>query len=407
MQLGSRFGVAAVAAAALALAAPALAQKKYDTGASDKEIVFGHTNPYSGPASAYGTIGRALEAYFKKVNEEQGGVNGRKLRMITYDDGYSPPKTVEMVRRLIEQDEVLFLFNTLGTPPNSAIHKYMNAKKVPQLFVATGATKWNDPKGHPWTMGWQPNYQIEGQIYAKYTLKEKPNAKIGILYQNDDYGKDYLKGFKDGLGAAGQKLIVKELSYEVTDPTVDSQIIELKGAGADVFFNITTPKFAAQAIRKAYDIGWKPLHFLNNVSASVGSVLVPAGLEKSVDIISTQYFKDPTDPQWANDPAYKAWSDWMDKYYPNGDKKDASNVYGYNVAMGLIQVLKQCGDELTRENIMKQAASLKNFDLPMLLPGIKVNTSPTDFAPIDQEQLIKFDGKMWVRFGEVLGGSGS
>lgn len=399
----SRFGVAVAAIAALALAAPAAAQKKYDSGASDKEIVIGHTNPYSGPASAYGTIGKAIQAYFNKINEE-GGVNGRKLRLITYDDGYSPPKTVEMVRRLVEQDEVLLVFNPLGTPPNTAIHKYMNAKKVPQLFVATGATKWNDPNNYPWTMGWQPNYQIEGQIYARYTLKEKPNAKIGLLYQNDDYGKDYLKGFKDGLGEAGRKLIVKELSYEVTDPTVDSQIIELKGSGADVFFNITTPKFAAQAIRKAHDIGWKPLHFLNNVSASVGSVLVPAGLEKAVDIISTQYLKDPTDPQWTNDKGFKDWSAWMDKYYPGGDKKDASNVYGYNVAQGLVQVLKQCGDNLTRENIMKEAANLKNLELPMLLPGIRVNTSPTNFAPISQEQLIRFDGKEWIRFGEILGG---
>jgi branched-chain amino acid transport system substrate-binding protein len=406
MLLSSRLGVVAAAAAALAIASPAIAQKRYDSGASDKEIVFGHTIPYSGPASAYGTIGRAIQAYINKINDE-GGINGRKLRMISYDDGYSPPKTVEMVRRLVEQDEVLFLFNTLGTPTNTAIHKYMNAKKVPQLFVATGATKWGDPKNFPWTMGWQPNYQTEAKIYAQYILKNKPDAKIGILFQNDDYGKDYLHGFKEGLGEAGRKLIVKELSYETTDPTVDSQIIELKGSGADVFFNITTPKFAAQAIRKAYDIDWKPLHLLNNVSASVGSVLVPAGLEKSVGVITTQYLKDPTDPQWANDQGFKDWSAWMDKYYPEGDKKDGGNVFGYTVAQGLVQVLKQCGDELTRENVMKQAANLKNLELPMLLPGIKVNTGPNDYYPIEQEQLAKFDGKTWVLFGEVLGNKGS
>ncbi|WP_368744804.1 ABC transporter substrate-binding protein [Desertibaculum subflavum] len=400
---GVKYLSSAVALAAAALViAPAWAQKKYDTGATDTEIVFGHTGPYSGPASAYGTIGKAIQAYVNKINDE-GGVNGRKLKMISYDDGYSPPKIVEQVRRLVEQDEVLFLFNTLGTPTNTAIHKYVNAKKVPHLFVATGATKWGDPKRFPWTMGWQPNYQTEGKIYAAYILENKPNAKIGILYQNDDYGKDYLKGFKDGLGSAGQKLIVKELSYEVTDPTIDSQIIELKGSGADTFFNITTPKFAAQAIRKAGDIEWKPLHFLNNVSASVGSVLTPAGLDKSVGIITAIYAKDPTDPQWANDQAYKDWSAWMDKYYPDGDKKDTFNVFGYNVSYTLVAMLKQAGDNLTRENIMKQAASLKNLNVPMLLPGINVNTSPTDFYPIEQEQLAKFNGKVFELFGKVYG----
>ena len=383
------------------LSAGAFAQKKYDTGATDTEIKIGNTMPYSGPASAYGTIGRVEAAYFKMINE-QGGINGRKINMISVDDGYSPPKTVEMVRKLVEQDEVLFVFQTLGTPPNTAIHKYMNTKKVPQLFVATGATKWNDPKGNPWTMGWQPNYQTEGTIYAKHLLATKPDAKIAILFQNDDYGKDYLKGFKDGLGDK-VKQIVAEVSYEVTDPTVDSQFVQLKGSGADAFFNITTPKFAAQAIRKAYDIGWKPIHYLNNVSASVGTTLIPAGLEKSVDLISTQYFKDPTDPNWTDDPAIKEWTAWMKKYYPEGDLKDASNHYGYLVAQTLVQVLKQCGDNLTRENVMKEAANLKDFAPSGLLPGIKINTSPTDFAPIEQEQLIKFDGKAWVRFGQVLG----
>ncbi len=387
---------------AFALASPAaLAQKKYDPGASDKEIKVGHINPYSGPASAYGTIGKAIAAYLRKVNDE-GGVNGRKVNLISYDDGYSPPKTVEMARKLVEQDEVLFVFQPLGTPPNSAIHKYMNAKKVPQLFVATGATKWNDPKGFPWTMGWQPNYQTEGRIYAQHILKNNPGAKIAVLYQNDDYGKDYLKGFKDGLGAKA-KMIVKEVSYEVADPTVDSQIVQLQSSGADTFFNITTPKFAAQAIRKAYDIGWKPTQYLNNVSAQIGSVLKPAGLEKSVGLITTQYLKDPDDADWKDDKAINDWKAFMKKYYPEGNLHDASNVYGYSVAQTMVQVLKQAGDNLTRANVMKQAASLKNLELPTLLPGIKINTSATDFAPIESVQLAKFDGKTWVRFGEVMG----
>jgi branched-chain amino acid transport system substrate-binding protein len=392
--------VALVIAAALA-ASPVLAQKKYDPGATDTEIKVGNINPYSGPASAYGTIGKSIGAYFKKINDD-GGVNGRKINYITYDDGYSPPKAVEMARKLVEQDEVLLIFQSLGTPSNSAIQKYMNAKKVPQLFVATGATKWNDPKNFPWTMGWQPNYQTEGTIYAQHILKNTPNAKIGILYQNDDYGKDYLKGFKDGLGAK-TSMIVKEVSYEVADPTVDSQMVQLQTAGADTFFNITTPKFAAQAIRKAYDSGWKPVHYLNNVSASVGSVLTPAGLDKSVGLISTQYLKDPTDKAWANDPAIVAWTAFMKKYYPDGDMIDASNFYGWAVAQSLVQVLKQCGDNLTRENVMKQAASLKDFVLTAALPGIKINTSATDFAPFESVQLIRFDGKQWVRFGEVMG----
>jgi branched-chain amino acid transport system substrate-binding protein len=392
--------VTTAAMVGLAFAAPVLAQKKYDSGATDKEIKVGNIMPYSGPASAYGTIGKVEAAYFKMVNE-QGGINGRMVNFVSVDDGYSPPKTVEMARKLVEQDEVLLVFQPLGTPSNSAIQKYMNAKKVPQLFVATGATKWNDPKGNPWTMGWQPNYQVEAAIYAKHILATKPGAKIAVLFQNDDYGKDYLKGFKDGLGAKAN-LIVKEVSYETSDPTVDSQIVQLQGSGADVFFNITTPKFAAQAIRKAYDIGWKPVHYLNNVSASIGSVLTPAGLEKSVALISTQYLKDPLDEAWKNDKGMNDWKAFMAKYYPDGDLKDASNVFGYTAAQGLAQVLKQCGDNLTRENVMRQAANLKNFEPALILPGIKVNTSPTDFAPIQQEQMVRFDGKQWIRFGEIM-----
>jgi branched-chain amino acid transport system substrate-binding protein len=389
----------------LALAAfPAAAQKKYDPGASDTEIRIGNTNPYSGPASAYGTIGKTIAAYFTMVNE-QGGINGRKVRFITYDDGYSPPKTVEMARKLVEQDQVLFLFQTLGTPSNTAIHKYMNMKKVPQMHVATGATKWNDPANFKWTMGWQPNYQDEAKSYVRYLLKEKPNAKIGILYQNDDYGKDYVKGIKDGLGAKAKSMIVAEVSYEVADPTVDSQIVQLQQSGADVFFNITTPKFAAQAIRKAYDIGWKPLHFLNNVSTSVASVLTPAGLDKSTGLISTAYIKDPTDKQWENDPAIKKWQTFMKKYYPEGSLIDNSNVYGYTVASTLHQVLKQAGNDLTRENIMKQAASVKGLKIDTLLPGIVIQTGAKDYAPIQSVQLMRFNGKQWERFGQIIDSS--
>ena len=392
--------IAALLGAALACPT-AVAQKKYDPGASDTEIKIGNTNPYSGPASAYGTIGKAIGAYFKMVND-QGGINGRKINFISYDDGYSPPKIVEMVRKLIEQDDALFVFQTLGTPSNTAIHKYMNMKKVPQLHVATGATKWNDPKNFPWTMGWQPNYQTEARIYAQHILKTKPDAKIAVLYQNDDYGKDYLKGFKDGLGAKAN-LIVAEASYEVTDPTVDSQMVQLQSSGANVFFNITTPKFAAQAIRKAYDSGWKPLHYLNNVSSSVGSVLTPAGLEKSVGIISSQYLKDATDKQWANDPALKQWREFMNKYYPDGNQADIFNVYGYTVGATLVQVLKQCGDNLTRENVMRQAASMKGFRVDTMLPGISITTGSDDFAPIQAMRLERFNGKQWELFGDVMG----
>jgi branched-chain amino acid transport system substrate-binding protein len=393
--------IAALLAAALATPA-ALAQKKYDQGASDTEIKIGNTMPYSGPASAYGTIGKAVAAYIKKVNDE-GGVNGRKINFISLDDGYSPPKTVEMVRKLVEQDQVLLVWGPLGTPPNSAIQKYMNMKKVPQLHVYTGATKWNDPKNFPWTMGWQPSYQAEALIYAEHILKNKPNAKIAILYQNDDYGKDYLKGMHDGLGDKAKTMIVKEVSYETSDPTVDSQVAQLQASGADVFFNITTPKFAAQAIRKAYDLGWKPVQYLNSVSGSIGSVLTPAGLDKSVGLISVQYLKDPQDPAWKDDKGMNEWRAFMKKYYPEGNLTDAFNVSGYGAAQTLVQVLKQCGDNLTHENVMKQAANLKNFELNVLLPGIKINTSPTDFAPIESEQLAKFDGKEWVRFGEIIG----
>jgi branched-chain amino acid transport system substrate-binding protein len=379
----------------------ALAEKKYGPGASDTEIKIGQTMPYSGPASAYGTIGKVEAAYFAKINEE-GGINGRKINLISLDDGYSPPRTVEQIRKLVEEEEVLFTFQTLGTPPNTAIHKYMNAKKVPQLFVATGATKWGDPEHFPWTMGWQPTYQHESHIYAKYLLKNKPNAKVGVLYQNDDYGKDYLKGFKDGLGDKAASMIAAEVSYEVTDPSVDTQIVTLQASGADTFFNITTPKFAAQAIRKSYDIGWRPLHLLNVVSNSVSAVLQPAGLEKSVGLISINYGKDPTDPAWRDDKGVKDYFAFMKKHYPDGNPIDANNAFGYSVSQTLVQVLKQCGDDLTRENVMRQAANLKDVELPMLLPGIKLNTSATDFYPIEQAQLVRFDGKTWVRFGELM-----
>ena len=404
LAINLRLGACAAALALLAASSSgALAQKKYDTGATDTEIKIGNIMPYSGPASAYGVIGKTEEAYFKKINAE-GGINGRKINFISYDDAYSPPKTVEQARKLVESDEVLLVFNPLGTPPNTAIQKYLNSKKVPQLFVATGATKWNDPKNFPWTMGWQPNYQSETIIYAKYILKNFPNAKIGVLYQNDDYGKDYLKGFKDGLGAKAASLIVMEESYEVSEPTIDSHIVKLKSSGADVFFNITTPKFAAQAIKKNAEIGWKPLHFLNNVSASIGAVMKPAGFENGQDIISSQYLKDPTDPQWKSDAGMKAWNEFLDKYYPEANRTDGAVMYGYTVAQGLVHVLKACGDDLTRANVMKQAASIQGLELGGLLPGIKVNTSATDFAPISQVQLVRFKGDTWERFGEILSG---
>ncbi len=400
MSLSKRFTVGLLLAALAGLAPAGAATAQSVVGVTATEIKIGNTNPYSGNASAYGTIGKTIAAYFKKVNDE-GGINGRKINFISYDDGYSPPKTVEMVRKLVEQDQVAFVFQTLGTPPNTAIQKYLNQRKVPQLFVATGATKWNDPKNFPWTMGYQPNYQTEGRVYAAYTLSHVKDPKIGILYQNDDYGKDYLKGFEDGLGDK-KNLIVMRQTYEVTDPTIDSQIVNLKNSGANVFFNISTPKFAAQAIKKAHEIGWKPLHFLNNVSSSLGTVLKPAGLEASKDLITALYMKEVTDPQWKNDKGFQDWVAFMKKYYPDGALDDQANAYGYNVAILMTHVLKQCGNDLSRENIMKQAANVKNLELPLLLPGIKINTSPTDFAPIEQEQLAKFDGEKWSLFGEVI-----
>jgi branched-chain amino acid transport system substrate-binding protein len=397
-----RWGLLSAALTIALASTPALAQKgKYDTGATDTEIKIGNIMPYSGPASAYGVIGKTEAAYFNKINAE-GGINGRKINFISQDDGYSPPKTVEQARKLVESDEALLIFNSLGTPPNSAIQKYMNTKKVPQLFVATGATKWNDPKDFPWTMGWQPSYQSESQIYAKYILKNHPNAKIAILYQNDDYGKDYVKGLKDGLGDKAASMIVAEEAYEVTQPTIESSIVKLKTLGADVFFDVTTPKFAAQAIKKMGEIEWKPMHFLNNVSISIGAVMKPAGFENGQGIISSIYLKDPTDPQWKDDPAVKAWNVFLDKYYPEANRADASVMYAYIVAQGLVHVLKNCGDDLTRENVMKQAASMKDYEPAGLLPGVKVNTSATDFAPLSQLQLMRFKGEGWERFGEII-----
>ena len=395
------FGLVIAGAATVMMATSAMAQKKYDPGATDKEIKVGNLNPYSGPASAYGAIGKAIGAYFDKVNAE-GGINGRMVKYISLDDGYNPAKTVEMTRKLVEEDEVLLVFQPLGTPSNSAIHKYLNTKKVPQLFVATGATKWGDPKNFPYTMGWQPSYQSEAKNFASHILETKPGAKIAILYQNDDYGKDYLKGFEDGLGEKAKTMIVSKVTYEVTDPTVDSQIVSLKASGADTFFNVTTPKFAAQAIKKAAEIGWKPTHYLNSVSSSVASVLVPAGVENAVGIYTANYIKDPTDPQFQKGKEWDDWLAWMKKYHPSGSLTDNFNVYGYTVAQAMTQVLKQAGDNLTRDNVMKQAASL-DMTLPMLLPGVNVKTGPDDFYPIEREQLGRFDGKTWVLFGKVYG----
>ncbi len=388
-------------AAAQVIGFPAIAQgKKYDVGATDSIIKIGHSGPYSGNASAYGNIGRTIEAVFKMVNDN-GGINGRKIEFITYDDGYSPPKTVEMVRKLVEQDEVLFLFNTLGTPPNTAIHRYMNQKKVPQLFVATGASKWGQPKQFPWTMGWQPDYATEGAIYAKHILSTVKDPKIGILMQNDDYGKDYYNGFITGL--ADKKGLVTQLAtYEVTDPTVDSQMIQLKNSGANVFFNITTPKFAAQAIKKAAEIDWKPAHYLNNVSSSFGSVFKPAGIDASQGVMLALYRKDVSDAQFATSPDVVAFKAFMAKYMSNADIKDDTHNYGYSVSHTMIEVLKKCGDTLTRENIMKQAASLKGFEAPLLLPGIKINTSATDFYPLQSVQMARVKGESFEMFGEIL-----
>ena len=392
-------------AAVLSASGVAFAQKKYDDGATDKEIKIGNTNPYSGPASSYGVIGKCIEAYWKSVND-RGGVNGRMINFVTRDDGYSPPKTVELVRQLVEQEKVLCMFQTLGTPTNTAIHKYMNQKKVPQLYVATGASKWGKPKEFPWTMGFQPDYHTEAVIYAKHILANVKDPKIGVLMQNDDYGKDYWEGFKEGLGKDANK-VVKHVTFEVTDPTVDSQVIQLKDSGANVFFNIATPKAAAQAIRKSADIGWKPAQYLNNVSASVGSVMKPAGLENSQGIITAQYLKDPTDKQWDNTDDFKAWVAWMDKWMPGANKADANHVYGYAVANLMLETLKKCGDTLTRENVMKQAANFQKYKLPLLLPGITINTSPTDFYPLQSVQLARFKGETWDLFGDVMSAEGS
>jgi len=383
------------------LGSSALAQKKYDTGATDSEIKIGNIMPYSGPASAWSVIGRTEAAYFRKINAE-GGINGRKINFISYDDAYSPPKAVEQARRLVESDEVLLIFGPLGTPSNTAIHRYMNAKKVPQLFVQTGATKWNDPHNFPWTIGWQPNYQSEARIYAKYILRERPNARIAVLYQNDDYGKDYLKGLKDGLGDRAASMIVGEDAYDLSETTIDSHVVKMKSLNADVFVDITGPKFAAQAIRKAAEIGWKPLHFLNLVSASIGAVIKPAGFENAQGIISVAYLMDPLDPQWKNDPGMKAFDEFLAKDFPEGNRADSLIVGGFNVAQTLVQVLKQCGDNLTRENVMKQAANLKDFRTTNLLPGITINTGPIDFAAIKQLQLRRFTGETWELFGPVL-----
>jgi branched-chain amino acid transport system substrate-binding protein len=390
-------------AGVLAIAFPAAAQKKYDPGATDTEIKIGNTNPYSGPASPYGTVGKTQVGYFRMINE-QGGVNGRKINFITMDDAYSPPKTVEMVRRLVESDQALLLFANVGTATNLAIHKYVNTKKVPHLFVSSGFSKWDDPKNFPWTMGWWPSYYIEGTIFGRYVLENVPNPKVGVLRQNDDAGKEYLAGFMHALGSQAKSIVVAEVTYESTDPTIDSQILQLAGSGANVFFNSGTPKFIAQAIRKARDIGWKPLQIVPSTGSSVKSALEPAGLENSIGIITAQYLKDPTDPQWANDAEVGAWRTFMDRYYPEGSKVDYFNAYSYAVASSLVHVLKQAGDDLTRENIMRQASSMKDVQIPLLLPGIRLNTSAADFAPIKQMQLARFNGKAWELFGPLIGG---
>jgi branched-chain amino acid transport system substrate-binding protein len=387
---------------ATAIAGTAHAEKKYDPGATDSEIKIGNIMPYSGPASAYATIGKTEAAYFNKINAE-GGINGRKISFISYDDGYNPAKTVEQARKLVESDEVLLIFNSLGTANNTAIQKYMNARKVPQLFVSTGAAKWNDPKNFPWTMGWQPSYQVEARIYAAYILKNYPGKTIGVLYQNDDFGKDYVIGLHDGLGDQASKLIAVEASYETTSPTVDSQVVQIRSANPDIFVNVATPKFAAQAIRKLGELKWTPVHFLTNVSVSVGSVMKPAGYENGQGILSAAYLKDPKDPKWKDDPAMNEWRAFMTKWYPEGDQEDAATVFAYGIARGLEQVLRQCGDDLTRENIMKQAANL-NFEIGIYLPGTRIRTNPTDFAPLEQLQMMRFKGDSWELFGPIMSG---
>ncbi|MBX9942706.1 MAG: ABC transporter substrate-binding protein [Reyranella sp.] len=399
------FVAGASAAAVLSGSRVAFAQKKYDDGANDKEIKIGNTNPYSGPASSYGVIGKCIEAYWKSVND-RGGVNGRMVKFITLDDGYSPPKTVELVRQLVEQEKVLCMFQTLGTPTNTAIHRYMNQRKVPQLYVATGASKWGKPKEFPWTMGYQPDYHTEGVIYAKHALANVKDPKIAVLMQNDDYGKDYWEGFKEGLGKDANK-VVKHVTYEVTDPTVDSQTIQMKDSGANVFFNISIPKFAAQSMRKAAEIGWKPAQYLNNVSAQVSTTMKPAGFENVQGVITAAYLKDPTDKQWENDAEIKAWREWMNKYMPGANQSDVNYVYAYGVTFLMEQTLKKCGDNLTRENLMRQAANFQKERVPCLLPGITVNTSPTDFYPIQSVQLQRFKGESWELFGDIMSAEGS
>jgi ABC-type branched-subunit amino acid transport system substrate-binding protein len=387
----------------VAVWAPALAQKQSDSGISDTEIKIGNIMPYSGPLSAYGITGRTEAAYFRKINAE-GGINGRKIKFISYDDAYSPPKTVEQARRLVESDGVLLIFGALGTPTNTAIQKYMNAKKVPQLFVQSGATKWNDPKEYPWTMGWPPSYQDEARIYAGYIQRQKPNARIAVLYQNDDYGKDYLKGLKDGLGSKAASMIVAEVAYDVSEPTIDSHIVTMKSSGADVFLDVTTAKFSSQAIRKAAELGWKPLHFLSNVSTSIGSIIRPAGVGNAQGIISVAYLMDALDPQWKDDPGMKAFDEFLAQYFPEGNRADDRVMFGYNSAQTLVQVLRQCGDNLTRENVMKEAANLKDFRTTNLLPDIKINTGPLDFVPIKQMRLRRLSGETWELFGPLLNG---
>jgi branched-chain amino acid transport system substrate-binding protein len=377
---------------------PASAQQRYDPGASDTEIKIGHIVAYSGLASPYGVIGKTEAAYFDKINAE-GGIRGRKIRFISYDDAYNPAKTMEQARKLAESDEVLLIFNSLGTPTNTAIQKYMNKKKVPQLFIASGASKWNDPKRFPWTMGWQPSYQGEARIYARYLLEQYPGGKIGALYQNDDYGKDYLKGLKDGI--AGRMPIV-EVPYEATATTLDSELVSLKASGVDILFDVAGPKFVIQMIRKLVELDWRPVHVLNNVSTAIGAVLKPAGPENAQGILSTNYLKDPADPTWRNDPGLEQWLAFMARYYPEGDKTNVFTVYGYSVAQTLVEVLRQCGDDLTRENVMRQAASLRGLQLPMVLPGIAVNTRPDQYAPIEQMQMMRFSGESWALFGPVL-----
>ena len=400
--VSSLLGLALVGAAA----GSAYADKKYDTGASDTEIKIGNIVPYSGPASAYGSVGKAMTAVFKKVNDE-GGINGRKINFISYDDAYSPPKAVEQVRKLIESDEVFLVFNALGTPTQTAVQKYHNAKKVPQLFLATGASKWNEPKEFPWTMGFQPSYRVEARIFAKYILKEKPNAKIAIFYANDDFGKDYLLGIKEVLGDKAKTMIVAEESYETSEPSIDAHIVKVKGTGADVFVNIATPKFAAQAIKKLHELNWKPVHIVDINATSVGAVMQPAGLDAAKGVISVNYGKEPLDPTWKDDPGLKRYLDFMAKYYPDGDKNSNFNTYGYSTAQLLARVLEMCGDNLTRENVMKQAASLKDVVGDLALPGMKINTSPTDYRVNKQLQMMKFNGERWELFGPILEDKGA